>query len=284
MSADGTPRAPTGSSAPAPTLESYRPPSSGAQSTPIPVTAARRRFFNQIITQCVLTLLMIETVNELFSNDTVYAQIPAPELLRLMALLKKSYHFARRFNSDLELRTRLFREGFMRQPPNLLKQESGAAATYVAILLRMHHDGDPARAGSRAATTEALVPLCADILRAYLELDDGEPATPTLGGGGGGGAAAAGGTQARNMAVWRPVVVDVLEGYAGFAREEFREHVPVFAPLVVGLLGRELASSPELQVALQRVVARVIEVSAGVECGAYLVPWERGGRRASRGR
>ena len=279
MSADGTPTAAAG-----PTLESYRPPSSGAQATPIPVTAARRRFFNQIITQCVLTLLMIETVNELFSNDTVYAQIPAPELLRLMALLKKSYHFARRFNSDLELRTRLFREGFMRQPPNLLKQESGAAATYVAILLRMHHDGDPARAGSRAATTEALVPLCADILRAYLELDDGgeqRASTPTLTAG---AAAAAGGTQARNMAVWRPVVVDVLEGYAGFARDEFREHVPVFAPLVVGLLGRDLASSPELQVALQRVVARVIEVGVGVECGAYLVPGVRGGRWGSRGR
>jgi brefeldin A-inhibited guanine nucleotide-exchange protein len=206
---------------------------------------------------------MIETVNELFSNDTVYAQIPSPELLRLMALLKKSYHFARRFNSDLDLRTRLFKEGFMRQPPNLLKQESGAAATYVAILLRMHHDTDPARAGSRAATTEALVPLCADILRSYLELDDET-------------------TQARNMAVWRPVVIDVLEGYAGFDEAEFREHVPVFAPLVVGLLGRDMM--PDLQAALQRVVARVVELSAGVDCGQYLVPWERGSRRGSRGR
>jgi hypothetical protein len=55
------------------------------QQQPVVVTAARRRFFNQIITKCVLQLLMIETVNELFSNDAVYAQIPSPELLRLMA-------------------------------------------------------------------------------------------------------------------------------------------------------------------------------------------------------
>ncbi|KAJ4286902.1 guanine nucleotide exchange protein for ADP-robosylation factor [Collariella sp. IMI 366227] len=99
------------------------------QQQPVVVTAARRRFFNRIISRCVLQLLMIETVNELFSNDAVYAQIPSPELLRLMALLKKSFLFAKRFNADKDLRMRLWREGFMKQPPNLLKQESGSAAT-----------------------------------------------------------------------------------------------------------------------------------------------------------
>src|SRR5438046_6811055 len=102
-------------------LEDYRPQSARQQQ---PVTAARRRFFNKIITRCVLQLLMIETVNELFSNDTVYAQIPSPELLRLMGLLKKSFLFAKKFNNDKELRMRLWREGFMKQPPTLLKQES----------------------------------------------------------------------------------------------------------------------------------------------------------------
>ncbi|KAF2668457.1 hypothetical protein BT63DRAFT_374383 [Microthyrium microscopicum] len=241
-------------------LESYRP-SSSQQSTPVPVTAARRRFFNQIITQCVLTLLMIETVNELFSNDTVYAQIPSPELLRLMALLKKSYHFARKFNSDRELRTRLFKEGFMKQPPNLLKQESGAAATYVAILLRMYHDSNPARVNSRSATEAALVPLCADILKSYLDLDDE--------------------TQARNILTWRPVVVDVLDGYSSFARPEFEKHMPTFSPLIVGLLGREM--TPEFQLTLQRVVAKLFEYSIGVDCSTHLVQVEHG-RRSSRGR
>lgn len=223
-------------------LESYRPNTS-QQATPVPVTAARRRYFNQIITQCVLTLLMIETVNELLSNDAVYAQMPSPELLRLMGLLKKSYHFARKFNHDRDLRTRLFKEGFMKQPPNLLKQESGAAATYVAILLRMHHDPTPTRVGSRAQTEAALVPLCIDILKAYLDLDDD--------------------TQGRNIATWRPVVVDVLDGYAGFEKADFEKHLNSFAPLVVGMLGREL--SGEMQGALQRVVGRIVEVCAGVD-------------------
>lgn len=216
-----------------------------AQETPVVVTAARRRFFNQIITKCVLTLLMIETVNELFSNDTVYDKIPSSELLRLMALLKKSYHFAKRFNNDRDLRTRLFKEGFMKQPPNLLKQESGAASVYVSILFRMFLDTSPLRLASREATEQALVPLCADIISSYIDLDEL--------------------TQQRNIATWRPVVVEVLEGYGGFPDVEFESHVSTFAPMVVGLMGREMG--PELQRGVQAVVGRMFEVKLGVDVG-----------------
>ena len=138
-------------------LEDYRP-QTGPQQQPVVVTAARRRFFNKIITRCVLQLLMIETVNELFSNNDVYARIPSPELLRLMALLKKSYSFAKKFNNDKDLRMRLWREGFMKQPPNLLKQESGSAATYVSILVRMYFDEGEERRRNRAETEAALIP------------------------------------------------------------------------------------------------------------------------------
>jgi brefeldin A-inhibited guanine nucleotide-exchange protein len=230
-------------------LEDYsNPDASSLQQTTVPVSNARRRLFNQIITKCVLQLLMIETVNELFSNDAVYAQIPSDELLRLMALLKKSYQFAKRFNNDRDLRTRLWREGFMRQPPNLLKQESGAAAVYVIILLRMYHDPSPRRAASREETEQALVPLCADIVASYVELDEE--------------------TQQRNIVTWRPVVVDVLEGYAGFPEREFERHVGVFAPLCVGLLGREMGA--ELQRAVQGLLARVFEVKMGLDSSRWL--------------
>ena len=138
-------------------LEDYRP-QPGLQQQPIVVTTARRKFFNKIITRCVLQLLMIETVNELFSNDAVYAQIPSSELLRLMGLLKSSYTFAKKFNNNKDLRMRLWREGFMKSPPNLLKQESGSAACYVNILVRMYHDEGEERRNSRAETEAALIP------------------------------------------------------------------------------------------------------------------------------
>jgi brefeldin A-inhibited guanine nucleotide-exchange protein len=249
-------------------LEDYRPEGADLQQPPIVVTAARRRFFNQIITKCVLQLLMIETVQELFTNDSVYDKIPSGELLRLMAVLKKSYHFAKRFNADRELRTRLFREGFMKQPPNLLKQESGSASVYVSILFRMYHDTSTDRAASRAQTETALIPLCEDIIASYIDLDDE--------------------TQQRNIVTWRPVVVSVLDGYVQFPQREFANHVPVFAPLVVGLLGTEMQG--DVQRVLQRLVARIFECGVGVSVGGEMLGSPRDGevggvsRRASRAR
>ncbi|OIW32278.1 hypothetical protein CONLIGDRAFT_264713 [Coniochaeta ligniaria NRRL 30616] len=227
---------------PSPQLEEFKPNSS-LQQQPVVVTAARRRFFNRIISRCVLQLLMIETVSELFSNDAVYAQIPSSELLRLMALLKKSFLFARRFNGDKDLRMRLWREGFMKQPPNLLKQESGSAATYVAILFRMFGDTSPERQGSKADVENALVPLCKDIIGGYIALEEE--------------------SQHRNIVAWRPVVVDVLLGYSAFPEQAFAAHIPTFYPLVVELLGKEL--NDELRRALLPLLRRVGEIGLGIE-------------------
>jgi brefeldin A-inhibited guanine nucleotide-exchange protein len=185
---------------------------------------------------------MIETVNELFSNDTVYAQIPSPELLRLMALLKKSFLFAKKFNENKDLRMRLWREGFMKQPPNLLKQESGSAATYVSILLRMYHDEGEERKRNRTDTEAALVPLCTDIIRGFTQLEEE--------------------SQQRNIMAWRPVVVDVLEGYTNFPEQGFEKHVDTFYPLAVELLSRE--QGPEVRMALQGLLRRVGEVKLGL--------------------
>ena len=223
-------------------LEEFKP-SSKLQQQPVVVTAARRRFFNRIISRCVLQLLMIETVNELFSNDTVYAHIPSTELLRLMALLKRSFQFARRFNEDKELRMRLWREGFMKQPPNLLKQESGAAATYISILFRMFADNAPERLESRPDIEAALVPLCKDIIMGYSLLAEE--------------------SQHRNIMAWRPVVVDVLEGYATFPEDRFKAHIPEFYPLAVELLGKDLGQ--DLRGALLVVLRRVGEDGLGIE-------------------
>ncbi|KAK5996987.1 Protein transport protein SEC7 [Cladobotryum mycophilum] len=224
-----------------PPLEEFKP-ASNLQQQPVVVTAARRRFFNRIISRCVLQLLMIETVNELFSNDTVYTHIPSTELLRLMALLKRSFQFARRFNEDKELRMKLWREGFMKQPPNLLKQESGAAATYVSILFRMFSDNAPERLKSRPDIEAALVPLCEDIITGYSLLAEE--------------------SQHRNIVAWRPVVVDVLEGYATFPEDAFRAHMPSFYPLAIELLLKDLTA--DLRGALLLVLRRIGEVGLGI--------------------
>ncbi|KAI7156203.1 hypothetical protein KC316_g14178, partial [Hortaea werneckii] len=157
---------------------------------------------------------------------------------------------AKRFNEDRDLRTRLFREGFMKQPPNLLKQESGSASVYVLILLRMYADTSEERAASRPETEAALIPLCSDILASYISLDEE--------------------TQQRNIVTWRPVVIDVLQGYTGFAPPEFSKHVATFAPLAVGLMNRDMG--PDLQRAVQELWQRVCEVQLGIEKMPEMAP------------
>lgn len=112
--------------------------------------------------------------------------------------------------------------------------------------------------------------LCADIIKSFVLLDE---------------------TQPRNIEAWRPVVVDVMEGYNNFPRDDFEKHIDTFYPLGVELLNREMGH--EIRLALQALLRRVGESRMGMEplktpvqtptsprsiSSAYF------GRRSSRGR
>lgn len=84
--------------------------------------------------------------------------------------------------------------------------------------------------------------LCADIIRSFVLLDEE--------------------SQHRNIVAWRPVVVDVLDGYTNFPSEGFDKHVETFYPLCVELLSRNL--NPEIRVALQALLRRIGEVKLGI--------------------
>ena len=61
---------------------------------------------------------------------------------------------------------------------------------------------------------------------------------------------------------WRPVVVDVIEGYTNFPAEGFDKHIDTFYPLAVDLLGRELNS--EIRLAIQGLFQRIGEARLGL--------------------
>lgn len=65
-------------------------------------------------------------------------------------------------------------------------------------------------------------------------------------------------TQQRNILAWRPVVVDVLEGYTNFPEADFNRHIDIFYPLAVDLLTRDLGA--DTRIALQNLLRRVGEV------------------------
>ncbi|SJX64808.1 probable SEC7-component of non-clathrin vesicle coat [Sporisorium reilianum f. sp. reilianum] len=183
----------------------------------------RRRAFKQIIVKCVLQLLLIETTHELLQNEEVYRTMPAAQLLRLTRVLQDSYTFSKRFNADKELRVALWKVGFMKQLPNLLKQESSSAATLVHILVRMHADARPEHVALQAQIRATLVPLGYDIVCGFLPLDPE--------------------TQARNIAAWSPVVGEIFTGICTFDDDEehkvFTQHSGEFYALAVELLSKE---------------------------------------------
>jgi len=210
----------------------------------------RRRIFKQIIVKCVLQLLLIETTNELLSKGLVYDFIPPHELLRLTGVLEDSFKFSRKFNSDKDLRTSLWKVGFMRQLPNLLKQESSSASTLMNVLTRMHRD---TKGKMKALVGEKLIPLSHDILVSYLPLDVE--------------------TQARNITAWTPVVVEVVTGLCGLLEAMQDDEdvsidgmdkdklVKMFYPLAVDLLGRE-ALPVDVTVVLKDYFGQI-----GLACG-----------------
>ena len=85
--------------------------------------------------------------------------------------------------------------------------------------------------------------LCADIIRSFTRLDPD--------------------SQHRNILAWRPVVVDVIDGYTNFPQAGFDKYIETFYPLGVDLMGREM--SPEIRLRLQSLLRRVGKARLGVE-------------------
>lgn len=69
-------------------------------------------------------------------------------------------------------------------------------------------------------------------------------------------------SQPRNIEAWRPVVVDVMEGYTNFPCEGFEKHIDTFYPLAVELLGREMGL--DIRLGLQALLRRIGEVRFGM--------------------
>ncbi|KAK4685511.1 brefeldin A-inhibited guanine nucleotide-exchange protein, partial [Tremellales sp. Uapishka_1] len=199
----------------------------------------QRRIFKQIIVKCVLQLLLIETTHELLQNDDVYNTIPAEHLLRFMGVLDDSWRFARKFNADKDLRMKLWKVGFMKQLPNLLKQESSSAATLINVLLRMYKDPREAHRATRSGVLDRLVPLGTEVIRDFIAIDAE--------------------SQPRNVAAWTPVVSEILRGGCDFEEEAFESFIPTLYPLVTALLNREVA--PEMRLVIRDYFERPVHAT-----------------------
>ncbi|KAI8905471.1 hypothetical protein EDD86DRAFT_229201 [Gorgonomyces haynaldii] len=189
----------------------------GRQFAPRP----ERKDFQAIIVKCVLHLLVIDTFHAILSipeNKLVYESFSSRHLFKLGDALYFSYSFAKSFNANVDLRKELHRMGFMKQVPNLLKQETSSVASYIILLFRIY--SDPTRQQIHSDIEKRLIPLCHEIMDYYSQLD------PQL--------------RSRNLQAWYPVVLAITRGFTELDQLAFRRHIPYFYLTFTSLLRLDL--------------------------------------------
>ncbi|KAJ3412218.1 guanine nucleotide exchange protein for ADP-robosylation factor [Chytridiales sp. JEL 0842] len=252
--------------------------------------------YQGIIVRCVLHLLVIQTLQELLcphlSNggsipipgpygrhplfpkgtslnslssdhrsalsltDKIFKSMSQQHLFILVDCLERSFRFAKAFNSDMELRVALYKMGFMKQLPNLLKQETGSVGVVIGILMRMFGDEEAAKDSTDSPelvvpigdhqVEKRLMPLCKDLLHHYNELT--QEAKP------------------RTLAAWKPVVVSILTALTNLDEPRFRAHVPKgFFVEASGLLMQPGELPSEIRTALFGFLIKAGQIFGAIE-------------------
>ncbi|KAJ3265244.1 guanine nucleotide exchange protein for ADP-robosylation factor [Chytriomyces hyalinus] len=191
-------------------------------------TKPLKKDFPGIITKCVLHLLVIQTLQDVLSSgsESVYRSLPSRHIFAMLDCLERSYQFAKAFNEEMELRMALYRMGFMKTLPNLLKQETSSVSTYITILIKMYSDPSEERKLTRGDIEQRLIPLSLSLLVNYNNLDPE--------------------SKKRNVAAWRPVVVSILNAMIDFDDAQFKRHIPIFYNEVLNLLLQEISTDVRL--------------------------------------
>jgi brefeldin A-inhibited guanine nucleotide-exchange protein len=243
--------------------ESQRSDSEDNSNTNPRQTSSRqlKKDFQQIILKSVLQLLLIQTTFEIITANNpvpVYMYMRSKHLMRLVNRLEQSYASAKRFNADMNFRVALYRIGFMRQLPNLQKQETTAVLCLLSILYRMFADafgndtGAPPvafeqlpfafkedRLAAARMIEDTLKSTSVDILTHFNSLEATQ--------------------KQRNLTTWTPVVIRILKGLAEMSDEKFGEHCPPVFRLVINILDQHDVGG-ELKGAIYAVLVRTDDV------------------------
>lgn len=198
---------------------------------------AKSKDKSSIVVKSVLQLLLIQTTSELFENDGFYDSIPYDYLMKMAKLLYGSYEFAKKFNDDYDLRVRLWNSGVIERLPNLLKQESSSAAVFINIMFRTYCDDEKASAANKQEIIDYVEPLCRTIMERYAAFDET--------------------TQQRNINTWKPVIVEIYQGYVELDEDDFTKFTPVMFKLTLEMFSKNMTG--DLRMAIRSFMARVGE-------------------------
>ena len=95
-------------------------------------------FFNDMCVKLVIQLLLIQIADDILADDDKVARMSETNFHILMQALKKSYSFANMFNKSNEIRSLLKKKLGTKRLPNLLRQETTCASTYLRVLFSVY--------------------------------------------------------------------------------------------------------------------------------------------------
>lgn len=199
----------------------------------------RDHFKAKLVLQCILHLMLIDTVLELTKVDKFKASIPDTELIRLSHLLYSSYEFAHSFNNNYDLRRRIWDAGIIDRLPTLLKQETTAAAVFLNIMFNLYCDDHRAVEESTKDTIlTSVVPLCNNIVTRYSNYE--------------------GSNVPAYLLAWRLVIKEIFEGYVEMDDLDFVKYAPQL--FKVAMQANNRSAHSETQKAVVAFMARVGDV------------------------
>ena len=106
-------------------------------------------------------LLVIQTLQDIIlagPNDLIFKMIPNVVLLNLLDIFQSSYELAHVFNESMELRQALHKKGYMKQLPNLLKQETISVNAYLTLLIKIFSDATAQKQELHERAQSRLIP------------------------------------------------------------------------------------------------------------------------------
>ncbi|XP_052852158.1 brefeldin A-inhibited guanine nucleotide-exchange protein 1 [Drosophila gunungcola] len=161
----------------------------------------------------------------------MYGYLRTRQLLTLADCLMQSHRFAKRFNSDHDQRSLLWRAGFKGSvKPNLLKQETSSLACVLRIFFKMY--GDENRRSDWPGIEQELVQVCKEALGYYLSLQ----------------------SEAHRDA-WTSLLLLILTRLLKMSDARFATHVSNYYSLLCDMMCFDL--KPELRSVLRRVFMRI---------------------------
>jgi brefeldin A-inhibited guanine nucleotide-exchange protein len=159
--------------------------------------------------KCALQLLILHSAKDMLLNGILGTDMCALGLDHLEAILghaERSATFARDFNLDIQLRTMLWKAGFLDSFENILlsKQESAAAQLTVSVLMRLHTLQQYRQDPRFSAVVDGRLRLaCLAVLEGYIGLlEDSPVAAPVK----------------RSLKAWPSVIALVFSGMTGLVK------------------------------------------------------------------